>query len=1461
MLNPEFCNANSSTNANQLCVFNSELCDANSSVNTDQLCVLNSELCDTNSGDNASQSSVSSSVWIKADGGGISTRPEMLGSESLDTNDSSIASKLEMLNLELTDINYNSNENNRDVLGSDLMVPDNKVDTCKVNEFNCNLVKSNVPSCDHVGDHRTINLEAYCQEVTDIRSVGECLVAITTSPRMLVDVTVEGVPARALVDTGATLSCVSIDFIDRCYSNRCGLKVNSSEPVVVKVADDRAYRSMGSVEGAKLTFNGREGLECKLFTMPLPNKIDIILGTDFLCKHKARIQFEGNGARVSIDDQERVFRVELECNERAMGQVFYITTDLALEVVTREEMLLFIKHNPDLPVIALNMNEKKELVVLNHEFSKQLNPLIKKYADVFEPPSGVPNREGGITMAIPLKEGVELPRPRRFSIPNRQLPILHEWLRKAIDRGWVEIANSPVNVTVFLVPKPGKPGQFRTVLDFRPVNQITKPEYQSAIVGAQRLIESMAKAKYLSTCDLDDGFYQLPLKKEDRYLTAFTVGNVQYQYKVAPQGLMGVPLAFQREVNRIINRSNLNQITYETVWKFLSQTVQNRYAQMDKSEIIGGITAYIDDLLTYTLVDDADLHLAALECLFTACRRDRLAIKFAKCDLLRRRVKFLGFIVGNGELLADPDKTKAVKDWAIPTTVKHIRSFLGFANYFKHMITGFAELARPLHELTRKNQKFEWTDIRARSFKALQDILCSGLVVRLPEWDKPFVVVSDASTTAVGACLMQEHNGKLMPVYYFSRSLRGAELNYSAQHLEGFGVILAVQKWRHFLWGAPFSVRILSDHRSLQHLRTQRDLQGRLARWQEILSEFDYQIEYVPGRSNVLADALSRYPTAPETSRVLRYLSEEVTPSYANGNIGQRVTLVSSADGQRVMEIDDEVKGMQGQLARDNDSMFDFLKQLKYDDDAEFGPIIKIFKLLRDDEKIKKYADVHPSQLDLKLFSPDLHKFLPKLQYYRMQNELLYHVSELGYALVVPDTSTVTIDDEGNTVTTSVRRKLISYMHDEVMSGHRGTDATYKKIRRDFYWHRMKKLVDDYVQSCDVCQRAKSRTTTPYGLLQSPGLPAGPYQCLSMDFIMTLPRDPILGYDAVLVVVDRFTKHCHLIPTITSVTGKGSAELLKQYVFNEYGWPIEIICDRDPRFTAKWFRDFCHYTGVQLSMSSGNHPETDGSTERVNRVIEEMIRCYIAYDQTNIYQLLPELQFALNDTPRSDTSLSPFQMLRGVSPLRPINLAMKAYGNSAVASLQEYFDRLVTVQQLVRDRLREAQSQYVYQANKHRRATPLEEFQINDLVYIQRDNFVPPAMRTQSTKKFQPKFYGPYPIVEKVGATAYKVRMPVSVKTHPVFHASQLKLHRVSDQFPDRKGFREDPVTVDGVDYYVVESILNRRVSRRKVQYLIQWQGYPVSEATWQNKTDLIADSGPEVKEMIESFENDHPNS
>ena len=175
---------------------------------------------------------------------------------------------------------------------------------------------------------------------------------------------------------------------------------------------------------------------------------------------------------------------------------------------------------------------------------------------------------------------------------------------------------------------------------------------------------------------------------------------------------MGVPLAFQREVNRILTKNKLTQLSLEIIWKYFSGKAKAKYNNWDKSTVVGGVTAYIDDMLTHTELDDVDIHAAALECLFNACLKDQLFIKLAKCDFCRRRVKFLGFIVGNGEIATDPDKVKAVQQWQPPTTVTQVRSFLGFCNYFKHMIPGLAEIADPLHQLTKKTEPFVWTSER-----------------------------------------------------------------------------------------------------------------------------------------------------------------------------------------------------------------------------------------------------------------------------------------------------------------------------------------------------------------------------------------------------------------------------------------------------------------------------------------------------------------------------------------------------------------------------------------------------------------------------------------------------------------------------------------------------------------------------------------------------------------------------
>ena len=401
----------------------------------------------------------------------------------------------------------------------------------------------------------------------------------------------------------------------------------------------------------------------------------------------------------------------------------------------------------------------------------------------------------------------------------------------------------------------------------------------------------------------------------------------------------------------------------------------------------------------------------------------------------------------------------------------------------------------------------------------------------------------------------------------------------------------------------------------------------------------------------------------------------------------------------------------------------------------------------------------------------------------------------------------------------------------------------------------MKHDVRSYVNTCESCIRSKSTTSKPTGLLQSPDLPHQPFFQISMDFVMNLPPDPLYGYDAILFVVCRFTKYTILIPTYTTVTGQMTCDLLYKYVFCKFGFPVSIISDRDPRFTSNFTSEFFKHAGITPHMSSGGHAETDGATERIIRVWEEMLRCFIDFDQHNLFTLLPSLEFAINDSAKPPTQLSPFQTLFGYSPLRPSDLSTTGHSSSRVSSIADHFQTIQSRQQHVLDALRSAQSRYVFNANKHRRAVKLSTFHVGDFVFVKRTNFIPPAMRDQPTRKLQPRYFGPYEIVKQITTTAFKVRLPQNVRTHPVFHTSQLKLSPDSTVFPERRHTRLDPILVENTEKYLVDDLLKKRKFRGRYQYLVKWKSYPASESTWEYASNLLADG---FKEHMQDFDSQH---
>ena len=240
--------------------------------------------------------------------------------------------------------------------------------------------------------------------------------------------------------------------------------------------------------------------------------------------------------------------------------------------------------------------------------------------------------------------------------------------------------------------------------------------------------------------------------------------------------------------------------------------------------------------------------------LIKTLREWQLYAKLSKCQFWLDRVAFLGHVISAEGVSVDPQKIEAMEKWKPPKNVSEVRRFFGLAGYYRNFIEGFSKIAAPLTKLTRKDVKYDWVDSCQQSFKELKGRLTSAPVLAFPNGKDGFMVYSDASRQGLGCVLMQ--NDRV--IAYASRQLEKHEENYLTDDLELAAVVFALKIWRHYLYGVL--CRIFTDHKSLQYIFTQKELNLRQRRWLELIKDYDYTIEYHPGKANVIADALSRQP-------------------------------------------------------------------------------------------------------------------------------------------------------------------------------------------------------------------------------------------------------------------------------------------------------------------------------------------------------------------------------------------------------------------------------------------------------------------------------------------------------------------------------------------------------------------------------------------------------------------------
>jgi len=431
---------------------------------------------------------------------------------------------------------------------------------------------------------------------------------------------------------------------------------------------------------------------------------------------------------------------------------------------------------------------------------------------------------------------------------------------------------------------------------------------------------------------------------------------------------------------------------------------------------------------------------------------------------------------------------------------------------------------------------------------------------------------------------------------------------------------------------------------------------------------------------------------------------------------------------------------------------------------------------------------------------------------------------------------------------TKIRTKLLAEAHDIQISGHMGEWKTLKRMKAHFYWPNLQKTVSEYVKSCDLCQRNKGTNQLPRGLLQALEIPDTRWETVTMDLITQLPRTK-RGNTAVVVFVDKLSKMVHYAATRTEVTAPELAEIFLDTVVKHHGIPKSIVSDRDSRFTSKFWQCLFEALGTRLRMSTAHHPQTDGQTERANRVLEDVIRNYVNKHHKDWDRYLVAAEIAVNSSVQASTNFTPYYLNYGMNPAFNLDFAVPTISNETAAQV---LAKLQQDLETARSNLIDARDRQTHYANVHRREFIFKE---GEEVLLSTQYL---ALKKGLARKLSCKYTGPFKIVDVVSAVAYKLELPANWRVHPVFHISLLKRYNRDESFS-----RADPTleVIEIDDSNVVADEIDKIIGQRmdtdgQVQYLVIWKDQEASEATWKYASEL-ADCTAAVQRFQEKVQED----
>ena len=543
-------------------------------------------------------------------------------------------------------------------------------------------------------------------------------------------------------DQGASHS-----FINLGTAKRLGFKILSAPDIHASLADGRSAPIKGTVTATLKIGKYTESIT--LLVLNLNSTFDVILGYDWLHAHQAIINCGLH--KVHITHKHRQITLDTKADISESGKVSPFLT--ALQLKRR------MKKQPQMTMYLVAFKDTSPtLVEISDDFKDhqhQLNDTLNEFKDIFVdglPPGPPPPRN--VQHTIPLLPGSRPVSRSPYRLTPEEKLEMEKQLKELLAAGYIRESTSPFSSPVLFVPKAN--GKWRMCIDYRALNKLTVHN-KYPLPRIDDLLDQLQSARVFTSMDLAAGYHQIRITDDDVPKTAFTTHMGLFEYTVLPFGLCNAPSTFQ---------SVMNGVFRDFIGKF--------------------VLIYLDDILIFS--KDPDEHLQHIRMVLQRLKDQQFYAQLPKCHFYQKELKFLGYIVGDGKLKADPKKTDAIVKYPPPRDVSQVRTFMGMATQFRRFVKDFAKVTTPITNVLRKVEGFHWDAEQQLAFDTIKECITTAPVLLLPDWNEPFEVIVDASKVATGAVLMQHGH----PVAYESRKLQGAETRYSTREQAILALVHAI---------------------------------------------------------------------------------------------------------------------------------------------------------------------------------------------------------------------------------------------------------------------------------------------------------------------------------------------------------------------------------------------------------------------------------------------------------------------------------------------------------------------------------------------------------------------------------------------------------------------------------------------------------------------------------------------